>query len=100
MQFNATDTKVVGLNAHVEKTPQHIHNIVGVDGREDEVTGQGGVDGDLRGFLVADFADQNFVWIVTQNGTEVRAAKVRPFFSFTGICSSPANLMRQLDLQW
>jgi hypothetical protein len=49
-----------------KKRPKHVEDVVGVDGGEDEVAGESGVDGDLRGFLIADFADENFVGIVAQ----------------------------------
>ena len=62
--------EVIGFDAHVQETSQHVNHVVGVDSREDKVTGQCRVDGDLRGFLVADFTDQNLVGIVTQNRTQ------------------------------
>src|ERR1035438_884069 len=48
--------KVVRLHAHVQETPQHVHHVIGVDGREHEVARQRRLDGDLSGFIVANFA--------------------------------------------
>src|SRR6478609_11273291 len=62
--------KVVRLHAHIQEASQHVHHVIGVDGGENQVTGKGGVDGNLRGFLVADFAHHDFVRIVTQDGTQ------------------------------
>src|SRR5882757_2746181 len=41
-----------------------------MNGGENQVAGKSGLDSDLRGFLVADFADHDLVGIVTQNGTQ------------------------------
>src|SRR6202011_1355939 len=60
--------KVVSFHAHVEESSEHIQNVIGVDRGEDQVAGQRGVDGDLGGFLVADFAHHDFVGVMTQDG--------------------------------
>ncbi len=62
--------EVVGLDAHVEEAAQHVDHVVGVDGGEDKVAGERGVDGDLRRLLVANFADQDLVGVVAQNGAQ------------------------------
>ena len=49
--------EVVGFDAHVEEAAEDVDHVVGVNGGEDKVSGEGGVDGDLRRLLVADFAD-------------------------------------------
>ena len=59
--------EVVGLDAHVEEAAEHVHHVVGVHGGEHQVSGERGVDGDLRRFGVADFAHHDLVGIVTQN---------------------------------
>ena len=41
-----------------------------MDGGEDEVAGERGVDGDLRGLGVADFADEDLVGIVAEDGAQ------------------------------
>ena len=41
--------------------------VVGVQGGENQVAGQRGLHGDLRRFLVANFADQHHVRVVAQN---------------------------------
>src|SRR6266850_1774051 len=58
--------KVVGLDAHVEKTANHIDDVVGVDSGEYQVAGQGRLDRDLRRLFVADFADHYLVRVVAQ----------------------------------
>src|ERR1035437_3240098 len=62
--------KIIGLHAHVEKAAQHVQDVIGVHGGEHQVAGEGGVDGDLRGFLIADFADHDLVGIVAQYGAQ------------------------------
>ena len=62
--------EVVGFDAHVEEAAEDVDDVVGVDGGEDEVAGEGGVDGDLRGFGVADFADEDLVGVVAEDGAE------------------------------
>ena len=71
--------KVVGLDAHVQEAAEHVEHVVGVDGGEDQVAGERGVDGDLRGLLVADFADHDLVGIVAQDGAET-AGEGESFF--------------------
>src|SRR5579885_1808237 len=56
--------EVVRLDAHVDETADDVGNVIGVNGGEDEVPRQGGLNGDLGGFLVADFADHDFVGVV------------------------------------
>ncbi len=62
--------EVVGFDAHVEEAAEDVDDVVGVDGGEDEVAGERGVDGDLRGFLVADFADEDLVGVVAEDGAQ------------------------------
>src|SRR5262249_15031489 len=49
--------EIVRLDAHVDEAADDVGDVVGVNSGENEVSGKGGLDGDLRGFLVADFAD-------------------------------------------
>jgi hypothetical protein len=53
--------EVVGLDPHVQEAAEDVDHVVGVNGGEDEVAREGGVDGDLGGFLVADFTDEDLV---------------------------------------
>ena len=41
-----------------------------MEGGEYEVTGQGGLDGDLRGFEVTNLTDENDVWILAEEGAQ------------------------------
>src|SRR5215472_6690424 len=62
--------EVVGLDAHVDEAADDVGDVVGVDGGEDEVAGERRLDGDLRGFLVADFPDHDFVGVVAKDGAQ------------------------------
>ena len=46
------------LDAHVNEARDGGGGVVRVEGAEDKVAGQGGLDGDLGGLRVADFADR------------------------------------------
>src|SRR5579885_1974882 len=62
--------EVVRLDAHVDETADDVGNVIGVNGGEDEVPRQGGLNGDFGGFLVADFADHDFVGVVAKDGPQ------------------------------
>ena len=62
--------EIVGLDTHVDEAADHVGDVVGVNGGEDEVASQRGLNGDLGRFLVADFADHDFVRVVTQDGAQ------------------------------
>jgi len=51
--------------------------VVGVQGGEDEVAGQGGLDGDLGGLEVADLADHDDVRVLPQEASAGAAANVQ-----------------------
>src|SRR5579864_5938506 len=59
--------KVVWLNAHVHETADNIGYVIRVDRCEYQMTSEGGLNGDLRRFLVADFANHDFVGVVPQD---------------------------------
>jgi hypothetical protein len=84
--------EVVGFDAHVEEAAEDIDDIVGVDGGEDEMAGEGGVDGDLRGFLVTDFADEDLVGVMAEDGTQA-AGEGEAFFLVDGNLGDAANLV-------
>jgi len=56
------------------------------------VAGEGGVDGDLRGLVVADFADENFIGVVAQDGTQA-AGEGEAFLLIDGNLGDAANLI-------
>ena len=62
----------IGLHAHVDQARQRLRRVVGVQGREHQVAGLRGLDGDFRGFEVADFADHHHVRILAQEGAQRR----------------------------
>src|ERR1700733_4121104 len=71
--------EIVGFDAHVDEATDDVGAIVGVHGGENQVAGERGVDGDLRGFLVADFADHDLVRVVAQDGAQA-AGEGEAFF--------------------
>ncbi len=62
--------EIVGLDAHIQEPSQHVQHVVGVHRGEHQVSGERGVDGDLGGLLIADFADHDLVRVVAQNGAQ------------------------------
>ena len=74
----------------MEEAAEHVHGVVGVHGGEHQVPGERRLDGDLGGLRVADLADQDLVRVVAQDGAQP-PAKVRPFFSLTGIWVTPRS---------
>ena len=71
--------KVVSLDTHVQKAPQHIDHVIRVDGRKHQMPGQRRVDRNLRSLRIADLAHQNLVGIMAQNRPQ-SARKREPFF--------------------
>src|ERR1043166_6923075 len=67
--------EVVRLDPHVQEATDHVNDVVGVDGGEDEVAREGRLDGDLRRLLVADFADHDLVRVVAKD--RAQAARER-----------------------
>src|SRR5690606_6845630 len=57
---------VEGLNAHLSEAGDGRGGVVGVEGRDEQVAGEGGLDGDAGGLLVADLADEDDVGVHTQ----------------------------------
>src|SRR5713226_2510386 len=60
----------VGLDAHVDEAGDGARGVVGVDGAEDEVAGQRGLDGDLRRLAVADLADHDHVRVLAEEAAQ------------------------------
>ena len=58
------------LNAHVHQAGDGFRSAVGVQRGEHKVAGESGLDGDFSGFKVSDFADQNDVGILAQEGSQ------------------------------
>src|SRR6266851_396299 len=63
-----------------------------MNGSENKVAGERGLDSDLRGFLVADFADHDLIGIVTQNGTQA-AREGKTLFLVDGDLRDAAKLI-------
>src|SRR5256884_2812856 len=62
--------KVVRLDTHVDEAADDVGHVVGVDGGKNEVAGERRLNGDLGGFLVADFAHHDLVGVVAQDGAQ------------------------------
>src|SRR6185437_10075432 len=59
--------EVIRLDPHVDETANHVGDVVGVDSCEYQVARERRLNGDLRRLLIANFADHDFVRVVTQN---------------------------------
>src|ERR1035441_3463928 len=62
--------EVVKLDLHVEEAAEDVHDVVRVNGRENEVPREGGLHGDLRRLLVADLSDHDLVGVVPEDGAQ------------------------------
>ena len=61
------------FDPHVAHPGDRARRVVGVDGGQHEVPGERGLDRDLGGFAVADFADHDHVGILAQNRAQPRS---------------------------
>ena len=84
--------EIVGLDAHVQEAADHVDHVVGVDGSENQVAGQRGVDGDLRCLRVADLAHHDLVRIVAQDGAQA-AGERQPLLFVDRNLGDAANLI-------
>ena len=75
---SSADADEEGLDAHLGQPGDGARRVVGVQGREHQVAGERGLDGDLAGLVVADLTDQDDVGVGAQDraqaGGEVRPA--------------------------
>ncbi len=58
------------LHAHIDEAADTTDGIIGVEGGENQVAGEGGADGDFRGLEVANFSDHHDVRIGAEDGAE------------------------------
>ena len=56
------------FNPQVQQPGNRRRRIVGMDGRQHQMAGQAGLDGNARRFRIADLADENDVRVLAQNG--------------------------------
>src|SRR5258708_4688929 len=84
--------EVIRLNSHVNEAADNVGNVVRMHGRKYQVSGQRGLNRDLRCFIVSNFADHDFVRVVAQDGTQ-SASKRQPFFLINGSLRDAANLI-------
>ena len=59
-----------GFDVHVEEAGDAADRIVGVKGAENQVTGEGGTNGNFGRFIVAHFADHDDVRITAEETAE------------------------------
>jgi hypothetical protein len=62
--------ELIRLDPHVEEAPENVEDVVRVNRREHQVTGERRVDGDLRRLVVADLPHHDLVGIVAQDGPQ------------------------------
>ena len=60
------------LDAHVQQTGDRARRVVGVERRQDQVTRQRGLDGNLRGLEVSNLTDHDDVGVLTQERAQCR----------------------------
>ena len=63
------------LDAHLVQARDRARGVVRVQGREHEVSGEGGLDRDARGLAVADLADHDDVGVVAQDRAQRRGER-------------------------
>ena len=71
------------FDSHIVEPGNGTGGIVGVQGGENLVTCESGFDGDIGGFVVANFADHNDVGILAEDGAE-SIGKAETDFGFNG----------------
>ena len=59
-----------GFDAHVDEAGYRAGRVVGMEGGEDEVTGEGSLNGDLGRFGVASFTDQDAIGVLPEERAE------------------------------
>src|ERR1051325_10527504 len=59
--------KVIRLDTHVQESANDVDNVVRVNCRKYEVTGQRGLDCNLRGFSITNLTDHYLVGVVSQD---------------------------------
>jgi len=69
-----------GLDAHIQESGHGADCVVGVKRAQHQVAGESSVDGDVGGFTVTDFADEDDVGVLTDNGAEARAERHADLF--------------------
>ena len=72
--------EVVRIHSHIQKSAENVDHVVGVNRRKHQVTGQRGLNRDLRGFHVADLSHHDLVRIVAQDRAQARARTSAPSF--------------------
>ena len=58
------------LNSHVQQTGDASHGVIGVQGAENEVTGEGAADGDFRGLEVTHFSYHDHIGVAPQDAAQ------------------------------
>ncbi len=67
------------LDVYKRLPSDNVNHVVGVDGCKNKVTGQGGLNGNLRCFIITDSYNHYYVLVVPQNRTQT-ARKRQTFF--------------------
>ncbi len=74
--------KIVRIDTHIQESSKHIDHVIRVNRREDEVARQRRLNRNLSGFDVSDFADHDFVRIMTQNRSQTASERETLFFVY------------------
>lgn len=74
-----------GLESDVDETSDRTGGVVGVEGAEDEVAREGCLDADVSGFFIADFAQEDDVGVLAEEGAESGGEGHPDFFVGLGL---------------
>ena len=91
--------KVVRLHAHVQEAADYVDHVIGVDGREDQVSSQRRLNRDLRCLCVTNFADHDLVRIVAQDRPQP-ARERQPLFLVDRNLRNARESGTRPDPQW
>ena len=88
----------VGLHAHILQPVNGGHSILGVDGRDDEVSGQSRAHRDFSGLTIADLAYADDIRVLTQDGAQ-SFRKCQPDFLINLYLGCPRDIELDRILQ-
>jgi hypothetical protein len=78
----------IRIDAHVDQARDDASGVVGVQSREDQVAGQGGLDRQLGGLFVADLTDHDDVRVLAEGGAQAGAEVVADLRSHLRLADS------------
>src|SRR5579864_265190 len=84
--------EIVRLDAHVDEPADDVGYVIGVHGGEHQVSGERRLNGDLSGFVIANFSDHDLVRVVPQDRTQA-AGERQPLLFVDGDLRDSPNLV-------